>query len=80
MLDFPLAGTYKYGVNFMIAGIYAMENIIRYIIYSFSDNASLRRRFLGQYTIYLLLTGTLKKRNEFLHHVRDFIRSLDILS
>ena len=28
MLDFLLAGTYKYGVNFMIAGIYAMENII----------------------------------------------------
>ena len=29
MLDFLLPGTYKYGVNFMIAGIYAMENIIR---------------------------------------------------
>ena len=41
---------YKYGVNFMIAGIYAMENIIRYIVYSF--NATLRRRFLGRYTSY----------------------------
>ena len=28
MLDFLLDRTYKYGVNFMIAGIYAMENII----------------------------------------------------
>ena len=46
MLDFLLSGTYKYGVNFMIAGIYAMENIIQYIVYSF--NASLRRRFLGR--------------------------------
>ena len=50
VLDFPLAGTYKYGVNFMIAGIYAIENIIRYIVYSF--NATLRRRFLGRYTSY----------------------------